>query len=190
METINNKIELCRFYLIYSKLGNYVYAGSTTLTLNSRQKNHITDYNHYQIMEKKHGYTASFDLFDKYGVTNCKIKELENKMCTREERFELEGKYIVEYKNNPEYNCVNIIINTGKCVGLPKNVSIQGEHNMLIKSNKTGVAGVMFHKCSGLWRARISFKGKRMELGDYPTFEEAVQARLKKENQLLGTNHK
>ena len=40
-----------------------------------------------------------------------------------------------------------------------------------------------------VWRARISVNGKRYELGDYPTFEEAVDARLRKENALLGKCH-
>ena len=172
-----------KIYKITNDYNDDVYVGSTSLVLSMRWNLHIASFTDPERQ------TTACLLFSKFGIDNCKIKELEKKICTREERFEIEGKYIVEYKNNSEYNCVNIVINTGKCVGLPKNVSIQGEHNMLIKSNKTGVAGVMFHKCSGLWRARISFKGKRMELGDYPTFEEAVQARLKKENQLLGTNH-
>ena len=175
-------------YLIYSNLGNEVYNGSTTLTIKERLKLHISDYHQYKKGRKDY-YKSSIKLFDKHVVNNCKIKELDQRICTRQERFALEGEFTLKYKNDPQYICVNEIVNNGKFVGIEKNVSVQGEHNMLNKSNKTGVAGVMFHKFSGLWRARISVNGKRYELGDYPTFEEAVDARLRKENALLGKCH-
>ena len=168
-----------RFYSITSELGNMVYAGSTERTLKDRYSQHKCPSNN----------TMSKKLFDTYGFENCKIELIGFSECTRLQRFALEGHYIMKFKKDPLYNCVNEIIPNGQSVGLGRNVSIQGEYNLLNKSNITGVAGVMFHKCSGQWRARISINGKKKELGDYLTFEEAVNARLRAENNFLGKSH-
>ena len=46
------------------------------------------------------------------------------------------------------------------------------------KSNKTGVVGVNWHKAAGKWHARaVNKEGKRIDLGRYDDFEEAVKVR-------------
>ena len=47
----------------------------------------------------------------------------------------------------------------------------------LISTNTSGCRGVYFDKRSGLWRARLKFKGKTINLGTYKNFEDAVNAR-------------
>ncbi|MDU9398106.1 HNH endonuclease [Pseudomonas sp. zfem003] len=45
-------------------------------------------------------------------------------------------------------------------------------------NSTTGVRGVDFHKATGKFRARIRFDGRRVDLGLFPTLEEAEQAYL------------
>lgn len=53
----------------------------------------------------------------------------------------------------------------------------------LNRNNKSGYAGVHFHKQSQLWEARIQFQGKRYYLGRYEDKEDAIKARKEAENQ-------
>jgi hypothetical protein len=56
-----------------------------------------------------------------------------------------------------------------------KNLPIQ-------KSNKTGVIGVNWHKSAKKWQARaVDCSGKRIDLGRYDSFDDAVNARKKHE---------
>lgn len=52
------------------------------------------------------------------------------------------------------------------------------------KDNKSGVAGVYFHEKSKKWKAHITSKGRTFHLGTFPTFEDAVEARLKAKRDL------
>ena len=92
--------KLIRFYTITSELGNMIYTGSTEQTLHKRWKMHTGNYNS----------TMSKLLFAKYGSDNCKISEIFNKVCDKTERDKIESDYIRQYKNNNEYNCVNVAI--------------------------------------------------------------------------------
>lgn len=49
------------------------------------------------------------------------------------------------------------------------------------KNNKSGVRGVSFNKRTGKWVARLTFKRQVYCLGEYVRFEDAVNARKKKE---------
>lgn len=52
------------------------------------------------------------------------------------------------------------------------------------KSNKTGVIGVNWHKAAGKWQARaVDQNGKRIDLGRFDDFDDAVKAR--KEHEIL-----
>jgi len=52
------------------------------------------------------------------------------------------------------------------------------------RNNTTGVPGVEWRADKRLWRAGICFKGKRHYLGSYHTFEDAVKARKRAEEEL------
>ena len=56
----------------------------------------------------------------------------------------------------------------------------------LISSNTSGCRGVYYDKRSGMWRARLKFKGKLMNFGSYKNFADAVQARKDAEKQIYG----
>lgn len=49
------------------------------------------------------------------------------------------------------------------------------------RDNKSGFRGV-FRLKNGKYRVSIGFKGKRFNVGTFPTFEEAVEARLEAEH--------
>lgn len=52
------------------------------------------------------------------------------------------------------------------------------QHNMRIyKTNKSGVAGVSWHKASGKWTAQIKIDGKRIYLGVFDNIPAAAEAR-------------
>jgi hypothetical protein len=52
------------------------------------------------------------------------------------------------------------------------------------KSNKTGVIGVNWHKSAKKWQARaVDPSGKRIDLGRYDSFDDAVAARKKHEKE-------
>ena len=56
----------------------------------------------------------------------------------------------------------------------------------LISSNTSGCRGVYYDKRSGMWRARLKFKGKLMNFGSYKKFDDAVKARKDAEQQIYG----
>jgi hypothetical protein len=56
----------------------------------------------------------------------------------------------------------------------------------LAKNNKTGVKGIYFNKIENLWEAKITHNKNNYHLGFYKTKEEAVEARLKKSEELFG----
>ncbi len=56
--------------------------------------------------------------------------------------------------------------------------------NTVRSNNTSGVPGVEWVSSKGLWRATICFKGKRHYLGGYRTFEDAVKARRRAEEEL------
>lgn len=56
----------------------------------------------------------------------------------------------------------------------------------LSAANTSGVRGVYLEKKTGHWRARIKFQGKIYSLGTYITFEEAVKARQRGEEEFFG----
>lgn len=64
--------------------------------------------------------------------------------------------------------------------------SEQAHNRRKFKNNTTGKVGVIIDNRTGKFQARISFNGKRISLGTFETFEEAVNAREAAE--LLITN--
>lgn len=51
----------------------------------------------------------------------------------------------------------------------------------MMKNNTSGRCGVSFHRQSNSWHAYIRAAGKRLSLGNYRTFEEAVSVRSRAE---------
>jgi len=62
------------------------YIGSTTQTLSRRMLNHRANYKRYQGGKSKK-ISSSFDLFDKFGIKNCKIILIEECPCDNKEQL-------------------------------------------------------------------------------------------------------
>jgi hypothetical protein len=85
--------------IAYTKM----YIGSTCQPLSKRFTNHKKDYKLWK--NGKRGKFTSFDLFDEFGIENCKIELIENYECNcKDELLKKEGEHI---KNN---DCVNKFI--------------------------------------------------------------------------------
>lgn len=54
------------------------------------------------------------------------------------------------------------------------------------KDNKSGVTGVIWDKNACMWRAYINYNNKRVDLGSYAIFENAVKVRKEAEDKYFG----
>jgi hypothetical protein len=89
-----------KIYKIIDNAYTKMYIGSTTQQLSKRFSLHKSDYIRWK--NNKHNKITVFDIFEEFGVDNCKIELIEECQC--ENRIQLlkkEGEYI---QNN---NCVN-----------------------------------------------------------------------------------
>ena len=76
------------------------YIGSSVQRLSKRMVKHRMDYKNY--LDNKAHYCSVYDLFDEFGVENCKIFLLENYPCnSKEELHSKEGEY------QKKTDCVN-----------------------------------------------------------------------------------
>ena len=91
---MENKYQRGKIYKIVDVGYNKCYIGSTTeKLLSNRMSRHRYEYKIYKdTLQKK---MASFDIFDEYGIDNCKIELIENFPCNgSEELRKREGHYI------------------------------------------------------------------------------------------------
>lgn len=97
-----NKYNNGRIYKIIDNNYTECYIGSTIERLCTRMSKHRFEYLQYKEGNKKKGKTTSHNLFDKYGLENCKIELIENYPCnSKEELLKREGYH---QKNTP---CIN-----------------------------------------------------------------------------------
>ena len=97
---INNKYHNSKIYQITDVGYNKCYIGSTAEKLSQRMAHHRKGYNKFLNGEGWH--IRSYDLFNEYGIENCKIELIEYYKCdTVQELRRKEGEHI---KNN---ECVN-----------------------------------------------------------------------------------
>jgi len=95
-----NKYHNGKIYKICSDLGDKKYIGSTCNKLWSRFNHHKTMYKHWKA--GKHNYTSSYDVFEAYGVENCKIILIDNVKCESKDELRRE-----EDKQILAHECVN-----------------------------------------------------------------------------------
>ena len=107
---ITNKCRNGKIYKITDIRYNKCYIGSTCEELCKRMAHHRADFKKF-LRGVKVSHVRSYDLFNEYGVENCKIELIEYYKCdTLQELRQREGEHI---KNN---DCVNknIAGRTGK----------------------------------------------------------------------------
>lgn len=59
-------------------------------------------------------------------------------------------------------------------------------HRKIAKNNTSGITGVYWHSYINKWTAFIYYKGKKIDLGSYDSFEQAKKKRLKAEMEYFG----
>lgn len=64
--------------------------------------------------------------------------------------------------------------------------SVQAFNTRLLSSNKSGVSGVWQDPETNSWVVTIGFQGKRVYIGSYLKFEDAVEARIQAEKDYFG----
>lgn len=90
-----------------------------------------------------------------------------------------------------EIDHINRIRGDGRFINLRKAETWQNQGNRKHQSNsKTGLKGVSINECFGgkycYYRATIEVKGKRINLGNFPTPEKAHEAYAEKARELFG----
>lgn len=60
------------------------------------------------------------------------------------------------------------------------------ENRKISSKNTSGVTGISWAKNECAWKAYITYKGKRINLGTYSNIEDAIRCRKEKEQQLFG----
>ena len=107
----NNKYQNGKIYRITDNGYHLFYYGSTVQELSCRMSGHRRNYRKYKAGKQSH--VRAFDIFDTYGVENCKIELVEAYPCeTNDELHRREGYFIqnnecvnkyVAGRNNQEY---------------------------------------------------------------------------------------
>lgn len=89
----NNRYKNGKIYKIVDVGYNMCYIGSTCEELCQRMARHRKEYRNY--LKGGKYYITSFEIFDAYGIDNCKIERVEKCPCEdREELRQKEGHYI------------------------------------------------------------------------------------------------
>ena len=101
---ITNKYHNGKIYKITDIGYNKCYIGSTTEELSQRMARHRADFKQF-LRDGKRPYIRSYDLFNEYGVENCKIELIQYFPCdTLQELRKKEGEYIKDIE------CVNKLV--------------------------------------------------------------------------------
>ena len=89
----DNKYKKGKIYKIVDIGYNKCYIGSTCESLSQRMARHRASYN--QFLQGKSNEARSFEIFDDYGVENCKIELIEEFSCNnKDELRKREGHFI------------------------------------------------------------------------------------------------
>ena len=93
MEANNNKYTKGKIYQIIDNSNNKCYYGSTIERLSARMAGHRRKYKEYK--DGKYPHVTVFQIFDEFGVENCKIELVENYSTnSKEELLRKEGEHI------------------------------------------------------------------------------------------------
>ena len=99
---ISNKYLKGKIYKVVDIGYNKCYVGSTCAELSHRMSGHINKYKGFINGKEQKGKVRVYDLFNEYGVENCKIELIEYYPCdTLQELERREGEHI---KNNKSIN--------------------------------------------------------------------------------------
>lgn len=100
---MDNKYQNSKIYKVVDIGYNMCYVGSTYEGLSQRMSKHRSGYKSY--LNGKGGKVGCYDIFDKFGVKNCKIELIEHFPCN--DKFELRKREGHHIQNN---ECVNKVV--------------------------------------------------------------------------------
>lgn len=96
----------------------------------------------------------------------------------------IQNNYVVDHIIHPHGNALKI---DNRKQNLEIKTTSQNTMNAYLYINNTsGVSGVTYTKNNGLWQVRIGINGKRIHLGYYDSFDEAVRVRKEAEELYWG----
>lgn len=99
---MSNRYQTGKIYQIVDIGYTKCYVGSTCETLSQRMAHHRGTYNYFLQAGGKR--TRSYDMFQEFGVDNCKIELIQNYPCnSKDELVRQEGKHILRLRKK----CVN-----------------------------------------------------------------------------------
>ena len=89
-----------QIYKIWDNTFTKCYVGSSVQPLSKRMQKHRSDYKKY--LDNRCHYVSVFDLFDEFGLDNCKIEWVEDVVCNSKK--ELQAREGIHIRNS---DCVN-----------------------------------------------------------------------------------
>ena len=101
---MENRYSKGQIYKVCDKAYTKCYIGSTTVSLSRRMVQHRSDYKRYKEGQNQ-SYLTVYNLFDEFGVENCKIEWIEDYPCTSKK--ELEAR---EGHHQQENDCINKVV--------------------------------------------------------------------------------
>ena len=119
-----------KIYRVVDKSYQMCYIGSTIEKLANRMNSHKSKYKKYK--EKIYNRVAVYDIFDAFGVENCKIELIEFYSCNSKEEL-----YAREGYHQQQENCVNKYIAVR--VNMMKHICIIRYTNVIISIDVTNV---------------------------------------------------
>lgn len=125
--------------------------------------------------------------FDKFGYVRTNTYDFEN----QKRGYMFLHNYIMNLPNNKSIIAdhiggINTINDNRKCNLRIASVSQNNINQRLRKDNSSGVKGVNYDSNKNKWIARIQIDGKRINLGNFNSLEDAVNARIKAEQRYYG----
>ena len=100
---MDNKYQSSRVYKIVDIEYTKCYVGSTYNSLSKRMAHHRQDYLKYK--RGKKNYVSVFDLFDEFGVENCKIELIEEIECTNRDQLRKREGFHIQSTDCVNKNC-------------------------------------------------------------------------------------
>lgn len=207
------KINSKNFWLCLCDCGNKKYIRQSDLVCNKikscgclmREKS-LERINHYNIINKKYN---TYIKKDGYIIGVCQNKPVE--FYIDEDDFDLIKNYYW-YLDNRNYICTKInnkvmrlqniiLFHDDKYVvdHIDGNTYNNRRQNLRIctqeentrnrtvgKNNTSGIKGVVWNKILSKWEARINYKNKRIRIGVFGKFKDAVNARIEAEQKYFG----
>lgn len=134
-----NKYQNGKIYKIVDVGYNKCHIGSTCENLSKRMSRHRSDYGTWLKGSKRH-YTSVFDMFEEFGVKNCKIELIEKYICSDPWELRRQEGYHIQ-----QHNCVNKYI-AGRTQQESSKIYREQHHETINQQHICDCGGRFLHK--------------------------------------------